>query len=681
MFDLFAELRIIGRLALAQSIDQYIYVFVICFLSVAIVTRKIRFFERFYFSVEDKIIGLLKNRDLFFVADALREEVWINLLRLITGYIFVERSFWILYFELGTGGPLVRPLATSLDLILSICLMFGFLTPIALSILFFFHTYVHDILLGTYTLGSCVAQILIMIFFFMPAGRFLSVDGLIMSSRSLGAGFLIKLYGFVGIPTGNRIAILKFCAFISYGLLCLFSVYGHIKDPYWWNGTANVFILTSNWLTGPYQFFRDIFSAYGEVAIVASMIALYIMMLWELVIIPFILLKGAPRYFVIGWGLAFFFVSRFVLQLSWLPHFQVVLFAILFWPGLFLNRSGRDSLKLFYDDHCNLCDRVVRFITMIDWFSVVQLRPMSQSDEEIKASGLTKEAVFNDLHGYDSATGRIYAGYDLYLQLAARIFVLVPLFPLLLVWKILRIGPPVYSYIATRRRRIFGVCQRSTIDVKAAHAREAAVSVVSQVSSFFIAYLLTYVIFMSVYLIKLPYFSDIPGWSRVQQAFNFVSTTPPSLNGQINLIVFTPQVLTMGSHYFTITAVFAGGTERLLPYVGPKGDRLGLVLKSDRLYFGHALVWRRLMYGQDGVSICYEAARDSRLLYVLFDIANRYWHETPDSLRVDYYHQDIPEPQKVAEYEYKLPPTKHVCSMAAKRQDPWVIEPSPTAPR
>jgi hypothetical protein len=289
-------LDVIWATASTANIGQYIYVFAASFVIVAALKAyNYPLFAQKYHAAENGLIGFLRNRELFHVDDSVREEVWLNILRILVGYMLFQRSFWIFYYEISMGTTPARSLISFLDMTASFAVMIGILTPIFLGFLFLFHTYVHDSLLGSFTLGSCLAQILLMILLFVPTGRRLSLDAVIMSSRHAGARLIEGLYAFVGLPTTNRITIVKFCAFISYGLLCMYSVYEHFNDPYWFNGTANVMLLANNWLVGPHEFFREIFSAYGKPVIIFSMVALYIMMFWEFVIIPFTLMKGAPR--------------------------------------------------------------------------------------------------------------------------------------------------------------------------------------------------------------------------------------------------------------------------------------------------------------------------------------------------------------------------------------------------
>ncbi len=625
-------------------------------------------YRKIFSSVENALVKFLKNRELFFVHDSYREEIWLNLLRIVAGYSLFSRSFWIFYYEVIIGGSPTRELVSGIDLISSFFFMIGFLTPIFNVILFLFHTYVHDMMLSTFTLGSCLAQILIMIFMFLPAGRCFSIDAIMMSTDSLTGRILASIYSFFGRQTTNRIAIVKFCAFISYGLLCMYSVYEHFRDPYWARGIANVMLLSSNWLVAPYESFRSIFSTYGKTAIIISMISLYIMMAWEFVIIPFALIKGITRQFVIWWGLAFFAVSLFVLQLSWLPYYQIILFAILFWPGYFLNRDGKSSIEIYYDDQCNLCDRTIRVIKMLDWFSAIILKPMSMNQSLIQSRGLTSDQVNNDLYGYDVHTRRLYKGYDLYIEFTARLLPLVVLYPLFFAGKIFRVGSYIYSFIASRRRRLFGVCHIPTVKFDSISNGNHISQLVSQQNSFFSAFLLTYVIFLFTYLVNFPYFNSIPGWQSLRNQFSFVGTVPSSLNGQIPIKVFTPEVISMGSHYFTVSGVFDNGERKLLPYVGPHGERLRLVRLSDRLYFGHALGWRRSMYGKDGQSVCYESQRDDKYLLELFAVAEHIWRRKPSHYQIDYYSQGVPDPKAALNYEYKLPAGKHVCTISAQRE-------------
>ena len=57
------------------------------------------------------------------------------------------------------------------------------------------------------------------------------------------------------------------------------------------------------------------------------------MIAWELLLLPFVLLGAFTRNIVVVWGLLFFLVSTFVLQLGWLPYYEYVFWAVLFWQG------------------------------------------------------------------------------------------------------------------------------------------------------------------------------------------------------------------------------------------------------------------------------------------------------------------------------------------------------------
>lgn len=659
------SMDLIRQLVINLNISLYVYTFGVVFIAAWLFGRYATSYDGKYTIIESSIVKFLKNRDLFYVYDSNREEIWLNLLRIVAGYSLLSRSFWIFYYETVIGGTLTRELVSFVDMISSLFLMVGFFTPLFNVILFLFHTYIHDTLLSTFTLGSCLAQILLMIFMFLPAGRRCSIDAYLISTKSVLGSLIKSIYDFFGTPTTNRIAIVKLCAFISYGLLCMYSVYEHFRDPYWSAGIANVMLLSSNWLVAPFELFRYFFITYSKTAIIISMISLYIMMAWEFLIIPFAFMKGITRQFVIWWGLAFFAVSIFILQLSWLPYYQIILFAILFWPGYFLNRDNQSALEVYYDDRCNLCDKTVWLIKKLDWFSVVKLCPMSKCQDLIRSRGLSSDQVYHDLYGYDVLNNRVYGGYSIYVQFSQRILPLVIFYPILMVGKILKIGPLLYSFIAARRRQLFGICTIPSIEIPLPETSTQS-PIITQRNYFFAAYLMTYVLFLFVYMINFPYFNFIPGWQTMAKSFQFIGTVPSALNGQIPIKVFTPDVISMGSHYFTVTGVFENGETKLLPYVGPKGERLKLVKSSDRLYFGHALGWRRLMYGKEGENICYDSQRDDRFLLDLFSLAEHVWHVKPKYYKIDYYSQGVPDPQAALKLEYRLPSLQHVCSINAQ---------------
>lgn len=662
---IFDGLDVLYRQAASAGVVLYVSMFVACYV--------------FFFVLRsldlqrpvDRIVTWLRGRGLFVTTDIEREEVWLNLLRFVAGAVAFERAFHIVTYELVLDPTPERAIASIWACVTSAALCIGLFTPFFTLQLFLANELVFDRVLGTYTLGSSAEQILLMFLLFLPAGRRLSIDALLVRSGGWRARVIDGMYGFFGTPTASRTALVKLAAFISYGLLCVYSVHGHFLDPNWIDGTANVYLLTSNWLTGPHHLFRALFDEGQAFAVVISMVLIYVMMLWEFALIPMVLLKGITRYFAIFYGLAFFVVSMFVLQLGKLPHYQFVLWGMLFFPGAWLNRGGVRSLQLLYDDHCNLCDRTVVGLRWLDLFRVVRLAPLSKNSALAAQHGLTMEDILTDLYGVEVSTGALSRGYELYVQLSRRILLLFPLYPVLVLGRAFSIGPAIYGFVARRRVAMFGVCEIPTLKADSTETLGAPPVPSWQRSSFFNAFVATYCLLAVIYTIRLPFFHNVPIVGDLGRELAWVKLAP-SAHGQIPIVVFTPQVLQMGTHYFTVTRVMEDGVEKLLPYVGPSGERLRWVLTSDRLYFGHALGWRRAMYGREGERICYEAARDDAYLAQLFRVAEREYQNRPNHYRVDFYHQSMAVLGPAAQYEHA--PAEQVCTVSFTG-DGWKLLP------
>ena len=418
---------------------------------------------------------------------------------------------------------------------------------------------------------------------------------------------------------------------------------------------------------------RHIFTEFSSAAVIMSMIFVYLMMAWEAALIPMILVPGILRQFGIWFGVTFFVVSLFVLQLGKLPHYELVLWGILFWPGWAINRGGSTGMRLLYDDRCNLCDRTVWIVTRLDFFNVIELTPISKNKSFAEKNGLSADDILNDMYGIDSNSNEKFGGYELYLELTKRLMMLFPLFPILFLGKLMSIGPRIYRHIAERRRAWFGVCEMPSIESEVTDRKQGESRELWAKNTFFNAYLAMYLFLLVVYVFRLPYLhQNIPGYSVLQDQFEWLKRGP-TLHGQIPITVFTPNVLQMGTHYFTLTRVLADGREELVPYVGPNGERLEWVLKSDRVYFGHSLKWRRQMYGRDGERVCYEPERDDLYLKQLYGWSRKIYGEPPARYRVDFYHQGLANFELFNGIRFEQPSPEHVCVVEFSGEEATLI--------
>lgn len=609
------------------------------------------------------------NREIFVTHDLNKQLLLLNFVRIIAGAIFLDRSFNIarvVYFM----DPLETKILTTIDVLASVGVLLGVLTPIFTGILFFLHTHYIDVELGTYTLGSDMHQLLLLIFFFAPVGTRLSLDNFLSKKFSFYGNSVVHLYKLVGFPTQARLAVVKLAAFTSYGLLCVWSVHAHFLDPFWLNGTANVLTLTSSWMTGPYQIFRNLFSAGQEVAIVVSALSNYSIMFWELFLLPLVYFKGPSRWFGIWFALAFFLVSMFILQLGKLSHYEFALWAILFWPGWLLNLNGQQRIEVFYDDRCNVCDKTIVFLNAVDIFSICDFKPITKNAKLADKRGFSGDEILMDLCGYSPRNGKSFRGYELYFEISRRVLFLLPFSFILLIGKFLDVGPKIYGFIAKNRIKIAGICEIPSLNFEKPKAIEllSAKNKFLEPNSFFSAFVATYLVLTPGYLLRMPWVDHIPLINKVQPLFNSFNPYMWSMIGQIPIVVFTPDVIYMGSHFYTVTANYSDGTSIFLPYVGEDGERLDWVLNSDRIYFGHALTYRRRNYGRWHEDLCYEPNRDNDLHASLFKYADHLYGRDATSYTVRYFRQPIASPSDAADFRYSHDDRRFVCVIKFKRE-------------
>src|SRR5690606_8576743 len=174
-------------------------------------------------------------------------------------------------------------------------------------------------------------------------------------------------------------------------------------------------------------------------------------------VLPFTLLGGWWRRYVIIWGFLFLMLSSVVFMLGSLAEIEFVLWAALFWAVTGMDQKSR--ILLFYDDKCNLCDKTVQVISHLDIFNRIALMPVSQHERQLETYNIGKEAALVDLYGVDEHKGEVRSGYAFCLRLPQRMVLLWTLLPLLLAGRLFGIGAFLYRNIAKRRVALFGICQ------------------------------------------------------------------------------------------------------------------------------------------------------------------------------------------------------------------------------
>ncbi len=527
------------------------------------------------FAVLDRISRAANLKDDI---DLPREARRINLLRIALGAVFLWRWVFLLPLALDVQHDVYSVVTASAVILTGVCLMIGFFTPIASIVL-------------------CLGAI-----------------------RSFDYSFAASTLGLFGAPSMARSRVGRLFAVASYSTLCLYSILMHRNDSAWTSGYVNLQIFSSFYASQHPEFFQWLYQTYPSLTVLLSRLSIYLMMVWELCFGVFLFFKPG-RHYVLWIGVIFFLISGFFLQLSYLPWVEFCFFALIFWQGWGLNVDGRRSLTVFFDDRCRLCDGTMRFLSKVDLFGIIRPLGLSRSVTEIASAGLTEAQVMNDLCGRaDQSPGRLYCGYDLYLELARRLVLLAPVWPLLWIGAFTGIGPLAYRAIAERRRRIFGTCSPSTItenDFRPSHAADIACIADRTIwpSAFMLVYLFLFACYLSGTLL-------FPRSLWLRQPLTESLYYVPFDVGLVPIDVFNKQDLGMENNFVTVEAHRAGSPDDrvLLPYLDRNGRRLAWH-RSDRFYFGSSLVLRRSMI--DYRNYCFmDSDLHLKVFRTLFELAS-----------------------------------------------------------
>ena len=606
----------------------------------------------------DRLHQFLRRRGFSRNPDLASEMVRLELARIACGLILAHRTLYTILYLPPDATPAELFAAWSI-FVAALSFAAGALTP-AVGLFLVLLAHPADNVLRTTTLGSDVLQMLLLVLVFAPVGQALSLDAAWGERVPVWRDALRGLRRLFGPPSVARISLLRFLGLVSYGVVCLYSVFFHLTDPAWMEGYANALLLTSSYLSQHYGLFREWFAAYPVLGLRLAEAALYAMIAWELLLLPFVLIGAFTRNLVVLWGVLFFLVSTFVLQLGWLPYYEYVFWAVLFWQGAWLNASGRATIELLYDDRCNLCDRTVRFLSRTDLFGVVAFRPLSRHQDLLRKHGVSTGDALQDLYGIDRR-GRVFTGYDLYTELARRMLFLVPAWPLLVIGRWLRFGPVVYRWIAARRIGLFGVCERaaplppsmrSSLEERP-RARQPMLT----------AILVTYLVLLAAFLprlVLLPVPADSFGpWRELDQLARRSLGEAHKLVGLNEINVFNADDLRMSEGFFTVEARGMDGKLRMLPFTGPVGERLAWHY-SDRVYFANSLRYRRYRFPDH--HYCY---REAHLPHIREIVA---WAGEDPALKapqylIRYYFQPLPEAEELKRYQFRMPEIQPVCEV------------------
>ncbi len=433
-----------------------------------------------------------------------------------------------------------------------------------------------DLIVAKSTLGNDIGAMLAVLLFLVNAGKYLSMDAALLKRLPI---LHWVLFYYRGAPSPESIFYAKFSALASYWAVCIYSIAVHLNEPAWTSGTAGPLLLSNNFISTAHDHFSALFSS-SELAVALARGALWMMMLWYPAVLPFVLLGGIFRKYIIVWGWLFFALSFFGLQLGYLAEIEVVLWLALFWS--FAGMDQKASLEVLYDDRCNLCDRTVQAVTFLDIFGRIRLRPLSENKVLLDELGLDMSQALTDLYGVRERA--LFRGYDFYIQLSKSLLLLWPVLPILLLGRVLLLGPIIYSFIAARRTRLFGVCELPS--------RKFLRLVGGEVSQSRLAHMVA----LHACLLILFYFASVPAPYAGRAGISNVGAEAAHIYGITPIDVFNKTDLRMAENWFVLKSVDFG---EAVPVFAADGSRLQMH-ESDRIYFGHTLRFRRAVIGTDG---------------------------------------------------------------------------------
>jgi predicted DCC family thiol-disulfide oxidoreductase YuxK len=528
------------------------------------------------------------------IDDARGEQRKLNLVRVYVGLIVFVRTFRIAtssgaYFPHDTT---FLGIATSHHAIeawtmtgLAAMLMLGVLTPVVGAALLFFYP-LFDTHVGTHTLGTLVLCYLLAFFLLSNAGAWYSVDGwLLRRARPRPiAGALRGLYGLVGFGDARRMRVLLFLLFLAYSLSTFSAILIHVQDPFWQNGAAVGVMLVSSAFSRAWEPARWMQEHLGGLSHVQNVLTDRLQMFWEMFMIPLVFFRWGER-FVALWGMVFIGISLLVVQLSYLPFLEAGLWAI-----VFVRPQAKRLIAILYDDRCNLCRRTVAVLRVLNARKAYTFEPLSRSGELVAAHGLTDEEVQENLHGVYG--DRVYAGYALYELIARRNPLLWPVYPFLVVGRVLHVGPALYRAVARNRRRLFGTCEVAPPHVPSGYVNPIGVrGVAPTLIGLWAASMVVFVLFVpqirsGLTKMGLPYHRLPDPWATLTR----LGFEPPN--------VFNTGDLLSGNTWAVLHRAGPARPGTLVPYNGEDGQRLEY-FKNDLIYYGTSIPWRLIAVNAD----------------------------------------------------------------------------------
>ncbi len=176
---------------------------------------------------------------------------------------------------------------------LSGCVTVGLLTPIAttlllLSLNILVVNFTLNLSIGTLAIAFCLIPMVV-----APAGHTLSIDAVLLRRQTA----VPALYALWGMPTIDRIQIGRFLALLTFCAINLYSALNHLESQTWLDGLTTGIVLLFPFSVDPsFHGVADaIYSRAPTLYIAFSKFTTYGMLVWQLLLLPLVLISRPTR--------------------------------------------------------------------------------------------------------------------------------------------------------------------------------------------------------------------------------------------------------------------------------------------------------------------------------------------------------------------------------------------------
>ena len=312
----------------------------------------------------------------------------IDIARILTGLFALIRFWQIVGASVLIGGwsDSHESLAIA-TLVSAVLVIIGFLTTFASASLAILMR-LCDNAYSTNTLGTTVFIQLLIVFVLLRAGRNYSIDSLLVKRSKL-------LQRFYGQVSDREMKSAYAFALIVYGSISAAALWFHVKDPYWIHGLTVKSMFTNSYLCKHYDLFRAIDDRYPVALGILSISSGIAQTVFQFLMLPLMLFRYG-RFFVRWHGTFFFLISFFLLNLSFLPHFELLLWWVILYPNKI--PAGKEIQASIWDGQASLGAIATGFYLVylvigISFLTTIRWTTFSNEDQGVP-SPLRADAIY-----------------------------------------------------------------------------------------------------------------------------------------------------------------------------------------------------------------------------------------------------------------------------------------------